>query len=166
LDLNKNGRYDPATEPLVRTDANGIALFSNLFPGTYSVLEVFDASVQNPFPIPTGPNPVTFDVPGPNTVPTAVRTASSIASTDVLTGGTGVAAAAVTATSDPLTNGGLVAASQVSTVDSLLVPESAVSSFVNLDALKMASSLPVTTDNLALVDPLLLAAVPTTKPLF
>ncbi|MEG4854404.1 SdrD B-like domain-containing protein [Microcoleus sp. B5-D4] len=70
LDLNNNNRYDPATEPLVRTDANGIALFPNLSPGTYSVLEVFDASVENPFPIPTGPNPVNFSVPGPNTAPT------------------------------------------------------------------------------------------------
>ncbi|MCC3444885.1 MAG: hypothetical protein JGK01_25010, partial [Microcoleus sp. PH2017_03_ELD_O_A] len=63
LDLNRNNRYDAATEPLVRTNAQGIALFPNLFPATYSVLEVFDdPNVPNPFPIRTGPNPVTFNV--------------------------------------------------------------------------------------------------------
>jgi hypothetical protein len=125
LDLNRNGRYDPATEPLVRSDANGIALFPNLLPGTYSVLEVFDASVNNPFPIPTGPNPINFNVPGPATVPTPVpppvppapRTAASI--DDPLTGGT------VTASSipDPLINGGSSPAATVkASDDSLLYP--------------------------------------------
>ena len=92
LDLNENGRFDAASEPLVRTNAQGIALFPDLLPDTYSVLEVFnDPSVTNPFPIPTGPNPVSFDVPGPNAVPsparpvpTPARTASSIESTDIL----------------------------------------------------------------------------------
>ncbi|MEG4632168.1 SdrD B-like domain-containing protein [Microcoleus sp. AR_TQ3_B6] len=116
LDLNGNGRYDPATEPLVRTDANGIARFSNLNPGTYSVLEVFDPSVPNPFPIPTGPNPVNFTVPGPTTVPTAVPTA---------TGGT-----ATPAPIDPLTNPGRSPAA-VPSADILIAPESVgVSSFI------------------------------------
>jgi len=75
LDLNGNGSYDAATEPLVRTDAAGIARFNNLSPGTYSVLEVFNTpGVPNNFPIPTGPNPVSFDVPGPSTVPTTSAT--------------------------------------------------------------------------------------------
>jgi hypothetical protein len=78
LDLNKNGRYDAATEPLARSDSNGIALFTDLFPGNYSVLEVFgDPTVQNPYPIPTGPNPVTFAVPGPNTVPSPPRASNT-----------------------------------------------------------------------------------------
>lgn len=120
LDLNRNGRYDAATEPLIRTDANGIALFSNLVPGTYSVLEVFDASVNNPFPIPTGPNPVNFTVPGPATVPSAVPVPT-----------------------DPLTNPGRSGAALVSasSIDSLLLPPSAgVSNFDPLDSLKKASS--------------------------
>ncbi|MEG4499032.1 SdrD B-like domain-containing protein [Microcoleus sp. F10-C6] len=96
LDLNRNGRYDPGVDsPIVRTDANGIALFPDLLPDTYSVLEVFDASVPNPFPIPTGPNPVNFDVPGPNTVPSPPRPARSIQSLDPLTEGGRVSASAV-----------------------------------------------------------------------
>jgi len=124
LDLNRNNRYDAATEPLVRTDANGIALFPNLVPGTYSVLEVFDASVNNPFPIPTGPNPVNFDVPGLTTVPTAVPTPVPVATptlsasaVDLVTGGTGTPTPSI----DPLTDGGLVAAKQVSSVDNSIV---------------------------------------------
>ena len=126
LDLNRNGRYDAATEPLVRTDANGIALFPNLLPGTYSVLEVFDPSVNNPFPIPTGPNPVNFTVPGPTTVPsgvptavpTATRTAASI---DFVTGDMGEA----TASTDPLIYGGSSANAPIvnASADSLIVPE-------------------------------------------
>ncbi|CAA9361754.1 hypothetical protein AVDCRST_MAG84-3549 [uncultured Microcoleus sp.] len=142
LDLNRNGRYDAATEPLVRSDANGIALFPNLLPGTYSVLEVFDASVNNPFPIPTGPNPINFNVPGPATVPTAVptpvptapRTAASI---DPLTGGT------VTASSipDPLNNPGDSAAGLVhaSSAHSLLAPEG-FSHIVDFKELKDSTS--------------------------
>ncbi|MEG3848709.1 SdrD B-like domain-containing protein [Microcoleus sp. herbarium19] len=132
LDLNRNGRYDAGTEPLVFSDATGTAVFPNLSPATYSVLEVFDAAgVPNPFPIRTGPNPVSFDVPGPNTrpatvaptaTPTAVRTGSSI---DL----TGNDAGAVTASSvefdDPLTSGGLVSAQQVSMVDNSIVLENA-----------------------------------------
>jgi hypothetical protein len=133
LDLNRNGRYDAATEPLVRSDANGIALFPNLTPGTYSVLEVFDASVNNPFPIPTGPNPVNFNVPGPTTVPTAVptpvppppvlppaqRTAASLV--DPLTGVTDGASAST----DALLDGGssLDATVKASSVDSLIAPQ-------------------------------------------
>jgi len=152
LDLNGNGRYDAATEPLVRTDAAGIARFNNLSPGSYSVLEVFDTpGVPNNFPIRTGPNPVSFDVPGPNTTPTVVVptptatqtvTASSIV--DPVTGGTGV----VTASSipnDPLNNPGPSAAAQVqaSSADSLLAPQSAgFSPVINGDDVqRQASSL-------------------------
>jgi serine-aspartate repeat-containing protein C/D/E len=122
LDLNRNNRYDAATEPLVRTDANGIAVFPNLVPGNYSVLEVFDASVNNPFPIPTGPNPVNFNVPGPSTVPTAVPT-----------GG----AKGTPAPTDPLTNPGLSAASLAQpSADILLAPESGFSSPVDSNNLE------------------------------
>jgi hypothetical protein len=138
LDLNRNGRYDAGTEPLVRSDANGIALFTNLFPGNYSVLEVFDASVNNPFPIPTGPNPVNFNVPGPATVPSAVPTAVPTAartgsSTDPLTGGT------VTASSIPdalIDGGGLSAPTFNASVDSLLEPQISGFSFVDINTSK------------------------------
>jgi protocatechuate 3,4-dioxygenase beta subunit len=150
LDLNRNGKYDPATEPLVRTNSNGIALFPNLLPGSYSVLEVFDASVNNPFPIPTGPNPVRFDVPGPNTSPvvptvkgnslttsTQQLTASSL---DPLTGDTGVVA---TASTDHLTNGGSSTNGVVtaSSADSLLAPNSAgAMSYVDMNSLSRSAS--------------------------
>src|SRR4028119_2073475 len=123
LDLNRNGRYDAGTEPLVRSDANGIALFPNLIPGTYSVLEVFDASVNNPFPIPTGPNPVNFNVPGATTVPTAVPTpvptaARTAAGIDSVTGDTDPTP------TDPLTNPGLSAqALQHTSAYSLIAPQ-------------------------------------------
>ncbi|MEG3840045.1 SdrD B-like domain-containing protein [Microcoleus sp. herbarium14] len=161
LDLNRNGSYDAATEPLVFTDATGIARFNNLRPANYSVLEVFNApGVPNPLPIATGPNPVNFSVPGPNTVPTTtvtnpptpgiVRLSSLDDENELLE-------------NDLLINGGLLSASQVgSTFDSFVVPESAgISSFIDLDASRTASSLTVTTDNLAFVDPLLFAVVPT-----
>ncbi|MEG4202527.1 SdrD B-like domain-containing protein [Microcoleus sp. Pol7_A1] len=141
VDFNGNGRYDAATEPLVRTDANGIARFNNLSPATYSVLEVFDTpGVPNNFPIRTGPNPVSFDVPGPNTTPTVV-VPTPTATTDPVTGGTGV----VTGSSipDPLNNPGRSAAAlvQASSADSLLAPESAgVSSFVDFNELKDSTS--------------------------
>ena len=140
LDFNRNGRYDAGTEPLVRTDANGIALFPNLLPGTYSVLEVFDASVNNPFPIPTGPNPVNFNVPGPTTVPTAVPTAATTdASIDPVTGGT------VTASSIPdalINRGSLPPATVKGSADSLLDPHSAgVSPFVGSELQRQASAL-------------------------
>ncbi|MEG4200801.1 SdrD B-like domain-containing protein [Microcoleus sp. Pol12A5] len=115
LDLNGNGRYDAATEPLVRTDAAGIARFNNLSPASYSVLEVFDTpGVPNNFPIRTGPNPVSFDVPGPNTVPTVVAP-------------TPTATPARTASDlDPLTEGGLLTASQLrSRVDNQVVLDDA-----------------------------------------
>jgi len=146
LDLNRNGRYDAATEPLVRSDANGIALFPNLIPGTYSVLEVFDASVNNPFPIPTGPNPVNFTVPGPTTVPTAVPTPVPVATptlsasrvVDSLTGGTGTPTPA-----DPLINpGGRSAAALVDPNghDSLIAPPGPGVSFVDVNELKNSTS--------------------------
>jgi len=135
LDLNRNGRYDAATEPLVRTDANGIALFPNLFPGTYSVLEVFDASVNNPFPIPTGPNPVNFNVPGPSTVPTAVPTpvptaTRTGASIDSVTGDTDTPTP-----TDPLTNPdrSAKALAQQPSADSLIARESGFSPFIDFN---------------------------------
>ena len=143
LDLNRNGRYDAGTEPLVRSDANGIALFPNLLPGTYSVLEVFDASVNNPFPIPTGPNPVNFNVPGPATVPaavptpvpTAARTAASV-DNDLLTGGTVTASSSPDPLNNPDPNRSAKALGQVSSADSLLTRESGgFSPFVDLHQL-------------------------------
>jgi hypothetical protein len=122
LDLNRNNRYDPGVDSeIVRTNAQGIALFTDLLPGTYSVLEVFDPRVPNPFPIPTGPNPVNFDVPGPTSVPSPPRVAiRSLSTGDVLTGETGATTGA-----DPLTHGGLVAAKQVSKVDNSIVLDNA-----------------------------------------
>jgi hypothetical protein len=170
LDLNRNNRYDAATEPLVRTDANGIALFPNLLPGTYSVLEVFDASVNNPFPIPTGPNPVNFNVPGPATVPTAVPVPTSTLSAsavDFVTGGTGTPTPA-----DPLTNPGssLDSTVKASSADSLLAPQSTgVSSFVDSELQRNASSLVLSFVEENLVknnDPKLLLGAPPSAPLF
>jgi hypothetical protein len=147
LDLNRNGRYDAGTEPLVRTDAEGIALFTNLAAGNYSVLEVFNApGVPNPFPIPTGPNPVTFAVPGPNAfvtpiIPTPERTDLSI--DDPVTGGTG----GVTASSipnDPLNNPLPSAAALVtgSSVDGFIAADKSegFSRFVNGDDLQRQAS--------------------------
>jgi hypothetical protein len=175
LDLNENGSYDVG-EPLARTGADGIpgkALFINLLPKTYSVLEVFnDPRVPNPFPIRTGPNPVSFDVPGPDAVLSPVRpvAAKSISSLDSLTGDTGVATATATATAtaDPLTNGGSLvdATVQASSVDSLIAPQSAAMSFVDLNKFKDSlSSLPTVTTTDNSLDKLLLAA-PATTPLF
>lgn len=152
LDLNGNGRYDAATEPLVRTDAAGIARFNNLSPASYSVLEVFDTpGVPNNFPIRTGPNPVSFDVPGPNTtptvvaptpVPTAARTASSIEQEDILT------------------QGGKLGTSETSIVTNFLLPSNnVVSNFYAPEPERMASFVTATPDT-SLVDPLLSAIVP------
>ncbi|MEG4984967.1 SdrD B-like domain-containing protein [Microcoleus sp. BR0-C5] len=157
LDLNDNGRYDAATEPLVRTDAAGIARFNNLSPATYSVLEVFDASVNNPFPIPTGPNPVSFDVPGPNTVPT-VEVARPV---DLVTGGPGVVTASSFADDELLDGGGSVT-SDSSIVTRFLSGNNVVSNFYAPEPERMVSSLTETTDT-SFVDPLLYAAVPTNK---
>ena len=125
LDLNRNGRYDAASEPLVRTDAQGIARFTDLSAANYSVLEVFNVpSVPNPFPIPTGPNPVNFNVPGPNTVPSPVRTASSVPGFD------------------PLIDGGLDATVNASSIDTSLIVagESAGMSFVDDMSLSLTAS--------------------------
>ena len=157
LDLNRNGRYDAGTEPLVFSDAGGVAVFPNLSPATYSVLEVFDApGVPNPFPIRTGPNPVSFDVPGPSTrpatvvVPTPARSASSIEL-------------------DPLTEGGLVAAQQVSMVDSLLVPQNAgaANNVVDFNQLKISAEASIVSfiEAQKLDDKLMLGA-PAPSPLF
>ncbi|MCU0542501.1 MAG: SpaA isopeptide-forming pilin-related protein [Oscillatoriaceae cyanobacterium Prado104] len=148
LDLNRNGRFDAATEPLARTDATGIATFTNLAPGTYSVLEVFnDPNVPNPFPIPTGPNPVTFTVPGPN---------ASV--TPIVTNATRTAASVDEEQEDPLLNGGRLSASQVGSTEtdysSIVVsdkpgagnivdfkqsPESATPPVVDFDKLKAST---------------------------
>ncbi|MEG4351761.1 SdrD B-like domain-containing protein [Microcoleus sp. LAD1_D5] len=146
LDLNNNRLYDPATEPLVFTDANGIALFTNLAPGTYSLLEVFNApGVPNPFPIPTGPNPVPLTVPGPNASVTPELTIMSI---DPLTGGTGVVtASSIPNDNDPLNNPERSAAAlvQASTADDdrLLASktETGVSTFNPNDLRNSANSL-------------------------
>ncbi|MEG4285055.1 SdrD B-like domain-containing protein [Microcoleus sp. A006_D1] len=174
LDLNRNGRYDAATEPLVRTNAQGIALFPNLFPATYSVLEVFDdPNVPNAFPIRTGPNPVSFNVPGPNTtpsvpLPTATpplpgRAASSL---DPLTGGTEMAA---TVSIDPLTNGGSSAAVvTASSVDSLLAPETAGVMNFDFNKLKEAANSQIAffMAEQGFDKPDLLLGAPTSTPLF
>jgi protocatechuate 3,4-dioxygenase beta subunit len=133
LDFNDNGRYDPGVDSqIVRTNAEGVALFTDLLPGTYSVLEVFDPRVPNPFPIPTGPNPVDFVVPGPTSVPSPPRAIQSLSSVDSLTGETGA-----TAGTDSLTDGGLVAAKQVSVVDNSIVLDNAgVANFVNVEKLQ------------------------------
>ncbi|MEG4969509.1 SdrD B-like domain-containing protein [Microcoleus sp. B6-A1] len=173
LDLNNNNRYDPATEPLVRTDANGIALFPNLSPGTYSVLEVFDASVENPFPIPTGPNPVNFSVPGPNTAPTTTATTadpsgiirlSSIQEDDPLTGAQNLAPVTgkpqnVATGSDPLTEGGSVAKSVTTDYSSIVLnnPDAANVVVKNLPEQVQASILTFLADQ-KLDDKLMLGA--------
>lgn len=160
LDENENGSYDVG-EPLVRTGEDGIpgtALFKDLLPGTYSVLEVFnDPRVPNPFPIRTGPNPVSFDVPGSGvfTVPSPVRPATtqqrSISSLD------------------PLTEGGLVSASAVAgSDDSLIVPESASASpVVDFEQLRASAEASILTfmEAQKLDDELLLGA-PASTPLF
>ncbi|MEG4942482.1 SdrD B-like domain-containing protein [Microcoleus sp. F4-D5] len=158
LDFNGNGRYDAATEPLVRTDAAGIARFNNLSPATYSVLEVFDTpGVPNNFPIRTGPNPVSFDVPGPNTTPTVVVP-------------TPTATPTVTASSiDPLTEGGLLTASQLgSIVDNQVVLDNAgAANVVNVEKLQesVEASILSFLEAQKLDDNLLLGA-PTSSPLF
>jgi hypothetical protein len=161
LDLNRNNRYDAATEPLVRTNAQGIALFPNLFPATYSVLEVFDdPNVPNPFPIRTGPNPVTFNVPGANTTPSApvavpARAASSI---DLVTGGTDMDA---TVSNDPLTNGGSADATvTASSIAEFVASSGVVTNFDDLEALKTASSLTFATTQDKSEDWLLAAPAP------
>ncbi|MFM9264713.1 SdrD B-like domain-containing protein [Tychonema sp. BBK16] len=129
LDLNKNGRFDRGVDSeVVRTDANGIALFPDLLPGTYSVLEVFnDPTVPNSFPIQTGPNPVSFNVPDPNNQytmpspprPSQARTAASL---------------------DPLTEGGLDATVKASSIDTSLIAGDAGISFVDDMSLSSTAS--------------------------
>jgi hypothetical protein len=137
-------------------------------------LEVFDASVNNPFPIPTGPNPVNFNVPGPTTVPTAVRPAVppatptlSASNLDLLTGETDEP----TASTDPLIYGGssldpIVKAS----ADSLVAPEPGFSSFVaDSNLQQQANSLIVSflkENGLNDKDSQLMLSAPSSVPLF
>lgn len=174
LDLNRNGVVD-AGEQLVRTNAGGIATFTNVAPGTYDVLEVFTPEVQNPFPIPTGPNPVTFNVPGPNTSPVVSNTATpatngttplSSATIDLVTGGStnGVTISA-TEVSDPLTNGGSSVTQPTSGVDTLLA-SNAGGTFVDTtkteDSFSSLSIVPQDTSE----DKKLLLAAPTASQVF
>ncbi|OCR01802.1 hypothetical protein BCD67_04715 [Oscillatoriales cyanobacterium USR001] len=155
LDLNRNGRYDAGTEPLSRSDSNGIALFTDLFPGTYSVLEVFgDPSVTNPFPIPTGPNPVNFLVPGPNTVPSPPRASNTTTQ-------------ATSGTLDPLTDGGLLATQPTSDAASFITGDAAVSSLpVVTNTEDSLSSLSIVAQDPLIDDQKLLLAAPAPSPLF
>jgi len=150
LDFDRNGRYDPATEPLVRSDANGQFVFTNLVPGTYSLLEVFNTpGVPNPFPIPTVPNPVSITVPGPNAfvtpiVPAPIPTEPELAMmalTDPLTGGI-VTASSIS--NDPLNNPLPSAAALVtgSSVDGFIAADKSegFSRFVNGDDLQRQAS--------------------------
>jgi hypothetical protein len=91
------------------------------------VLEVFNfPGVANPFPIATGPNPVNFDVPGPNTQPSPPRPATTQARS--------------ISSIDPLTEGGLVSASAVASDDSLIVPQSTgAAPVVDFEQLKAAA---------------------------
>ncbi len=52
LDLNNNGRFDPATDLSTRTNLQGDYLFNNLAPGTYRVriVEPAGKSISNPSP--------------------------------------------------------------------------------------------------------------------
>lgn len=59
LDLNRNLKQDP-NEPLVRTDANGVAIFRSIPQGTYSVFELQPQGLQ----IGTTPNPYEDVIPG------------------------------------------------------------------------------------------------------
>ncbi|HLO51892.1 MAG TPA: SdrD B-like domain-containing protein [Kamptonema sp.] len=180
LDLNRNGVVD-AGEQLVRTSAAGIATFTNVAPGTYDVLEVFnDPNVANPFPIPTGPNPVTFNVPGSNTVRVTTNTATpntngttplSSASIDLLTGNTdGVSISATEVSSDssdPLTDSGSVnPLSPTSGADSLLVSDT-TATFVDTTKTEDAfSSLSIVPQDPLTDDKKLLLTAPTSAQVF
>lgn len=139
LDLNRNGSYDAGTEPLVFTDATGIARFNNLPPGNYSVLEVFNApGVLNPLPIATGPNPVNFSVPGPNTVPTTTVTnppTPGIVRLQSLDRVTGESQELATGT-DPLLDGGKVAQSVTQDYSSMVLDGAGAVTFVDFNQLK------------------------------
>ncbi|MBD1826230.1 hypothetical protein NDI47_12060 [Microcoleus vaginatus GB1-A2] len=156
LDLNRNGRYDAATEPLVRSDANGIALFTNLAPGNYPVLEVFnDPSVFNPFPVPTGPNPVTFSVPGPSAfvtpiqpapIPTAAPTGTSAGTSTTAPTGTSTTAPTGTSTTTPTGTSTTAPTGTSTTAPMTPPPGTDTTSSVNLDPVTggtvTASSIP------------------------
>ncbi len=177
LDLNRNGVVD-AGEQLVRTNAGGIATFTNVAPGTYDVLEVFTPEVQNPFPIPTGPNPVTFNVPGPNTVRVTTSPTPNVNGTtplssvpvDLLTGGStdGVSISAIEVSSDSsdtLTDGGSSVTQPTSGVDSLLAPDT--TTFVDTTKTEdSASSLYIVAQDPLTDDKKLLLAAPAPAQVF
>jgi len=160
LDLNRNGKYDAALgEPLARSGADGVpgAVFRNLQPGTYSVLEVFgDPAVTNPYPVPTGPNPVEFKVPGPsaviqNTTPT----------TPVVDGTVPLSSA----TPDLLTDGGLSATAPTSDAASFITGDAA-SSFVPVTTEESFSSLSIVPQDPLTDDKKLLLAAPAPAQVF
>ena len=72
LDLNGNGRWDQASEPIAITDVNGVATFRDLRAANYSVLEIFPATLPGGgvpgnlnAPVSTTPNPALVSAPGP-----------------------------------------------------------------------------------------------------
>ncbi|WP_293225405.1 SdrD B-like domain-containing protein [Microcoleus sp. PH2017_16_JOR_D_A] len=72
LDLNGNGRWDQASEPIAITDVNGVATFRDLRAANYSVLEIFPATLPGGgapgnlnAPVATTPNPALVSAPGP-----------------------------------------------------------------------------------------------------
>ena len=154
LDLNRNGRYDAATEPLARSNENGIALFTDLFPGNYAVLEVFgDPSVENPFPIPTGPNPVNFAVPGPNTVVSPPRPSNT-------------ATGPVSGATDALLDGGLLATAPTSDAGASFITGDAASSFVPVTTEESFSALSIVPQDPLTDDKKLLLAAPAPAQVF
>jgi hypothetical protein len=158
LDSNLNGRYDVG-EPLAYSQQDGQngALFRSLRPGTYSVLEVFgDPNVRNPFPVPTGPNPVNFTVPGPNAV-----IQNTTPTTPVVDGTVPLSSA----TSDLLTDGGLLATAPTSDAASFITGDAA-SSFVPVTTEESFSSLSIVPQDPLTDDQKLLLAAPAPAQVF
>lgn len=161
LDLNRNGKYDAALgEPLARSGADGVpgAVFKNLQPGTYSVLEVFgDPAVTNPYPVPTGPNPVEFKVPGPSAVIQTTTPATPVVDGTVVLS---------SATSDLLTDGGLLATAPTSDAGASFITGDAASSFVPVTTEESFSSLSIVPQDPLTDDQKLLLAAPAPAQVF